>query len=98
VAVAGHGSVLEDGRLDELIDLNGALAHRVADEILTLAAGPTSAETILEGVLGSFGAPVTDAPSFYLLQPTIFAFLSHLYRDGKISHEVRGGRSLWIRS
>jgi glyoxylase-like metal-dependent hydrolase (beta-lactamase superfamily II) len=98
VAVPGHGSVLEDGQLDELIDRNTALAHRVADAILELTVEPRSAETILEGILQRFGAPVTDAPSFYLLQPTVFAFLSHLHRQGEITHEVRDGRSLWVRA
>ena len=97
VAVSGHGSVLESGQLDELINRNAALAHRVAEEILELTIGPTSAEAILEEILRRFGASVSDAPSFYLLQPTIFAFLSHLHRQGEIVHEVRDGRSLWVR-
>ncbi len=98
VAVSGHGSVLPDGQLGELIDRNAALAYRVADAILELTVGPRSAETILEEILRRFGAPVTDAPSFYLLQPTVFAFLSHLHRQGEIAHEVRDGRSLWVRA
>ena len=98
VAVAGHGPVLERGQLDELIDLNAALAHRVGDAILDVVAEPTSAEAVLEEILRRFGAPVTDAPSFYLLQPTVFAFLSHLHRQGQISHHVRDGRSLWTRA
>jgi glyoxylase-like metal-dependent hydrolase (beta-lactamase superfamily II) len=97
VAVAGHGPILEDGQLDAAIDLNTALAQRVAAAILDLMATPQSAEAILEGLLGRFDAPVADAPSFYLLQPTVFAFLSHLHRSGEIGHEIRDGRSLWTR-
>ena len=98
VAVSGHGSVLIDGQLHELIDRNAALAHRVADAIRELTVEPRSAETILEEILRRFGAPVTDAPSFYLLQPTVFAFLSYLHRQGEMAHEVRDGRSLWVRA
>lgn len=98
VGVSGHGSVLEDGQLNDLIDRNATLAHRVADAILELTVEPRSAETILEGILRGFGAPVNDAPSFYLLQPTVFAFLSHLHRQGEMTHEVRDGRSLWVRA
>jgi hypothetical protein len=95
VAVAGHGPVLEDGQLEAAIELNAALAQRVAAAILALTATPRTAEAILEGILRRFDAPVVDAPSFYLLQPTVFAFLSHLHRSGAIAHEVRDGRSLW---
>ena len=98
VAVPGHGPVLEAGQLDELIDHNSALAHRVAASILDLTDEPVTAEALLEGILRRFEAPATDAPSFYLLQPTVFAFLSHLHRAGEIAHEVRDGRSLWTRA
>jgi glyoxylase-like metal-dependent hydrolase (beta-lactamase superfamily II) len=98
VAVAGHGPVLEDGQLEAAIDLNAALAQRVAEAMLELTATPQTAEAILEGILRRFDAPVVDAPSFYLLQPTVFAFLSHLNRSGAMTHEVHDGRSLWTRS
>ena len=97
VAVAGHGSILEDGQLDVAINLNAALAERVAAAILDLTVTPRSAESILEGILRRFEAPVADAPSFYLLQPTVFAFLSHLHRSGEIRHEIRDAGSLWTR-
>ena len=98
VAVAGHGPILEAGQLEAAVELNRTLAERVAEAILDLAAAPRSAEAILEGILRRFDAPVADAPSFYLLQPTVFAFLSHLHRTGEIGHEIRDGRSLWRRT
>ena len=97
VAVSGHGPLLENGQLAALIDRNETLAHRVMDAMLELTATPRSAEDVLAEVLQRFGAPVVDAPSFYLLQPTVFAFLSHLHRQGRLSHEVRDGRSWWVR-
>jgi glyoxylase-like metal-dependent hydrolase (beta-lactamase superfamily II) len=97
VAVAGHGPILEAGHLDLAIDLNAALAWRVVEAVLELTTTPRSAEAILEGILRRFDAPVADAPSFYLLQPTVFAFLSHLHRTGEIGHEIRDGQSLWTR-
>ena len=98
VAVAGHGPILEAGQLVAAIDLSAALVERVAEAVLELAATPRSAEEILESLLRRFDAPVADAPSFYLLQPTVFAFLSHLHRTGEIGHEIRDGRSLWTRT
>jgi glyoxylase-like metal-dependent hydrolase (beta-lactamase superfamily II) len=98
VAVAGHGPILEAGELEAAVELNRALAERVVEAMLDLAATPRSAEAILEGILRRFDAPVADAPSFYLLQPTVFAFLSHLHRTGEIGHEIHDGRSLWTRT
>jgi glyoxylase-like metal-dependent hydrolase (beta-lactamase superfamily II) len=98
VAVAGHGPILEAGELEAAVELNRALAERVVEAMLDLAATPRSAEAILEGILRRFDAPVADAPSFYLLQPTVFAFLSHLHRTGEIGHEIHEGRSLWTRT
>ncbi|HEX5992223.1 MAG TPA: MBL fold metallo-hydrolase [Thermomicrobiales bacterium] len=95
VAVAGHGPVLEGGRLAAAVDSNAALAQRVAEAILELTETPRTAEAILEGILRRFDAPVVDAPSFYLLQPTVFAYLGHLSRSGAITHEVRNRQSLW---
>lgn len=98
VAVAGHGAILESGALAALIDLNAELAGRVSDALLDLAATPQSSEQMLQQLLTRFGAPVGDAPSFYLLQPTALAFLSHLHREGLLAHEISEGRSLWRRT
>jgi glyoxylase-like metal-dependent hydrolase (beta-lactamase superfamily II) len=94
-AVPGHGPVLDD--LAPLIDLNLDLAHRVMAAVLDVADAPTTAEAILGELLRRFGASVGDAPAFYLLQPTVFAYLSHLHREGRLSHDVQDGRSLWRR-
>ena len=92
-AVPGHGPVLDS--LSEVIDLNRSLVEDVAAYVLDLTRQPATAEAILTGLLTHYGAAVADAPSFYLLQPTAFAFLSHLHRAGMLRHEVRDGRSLW---
>lgn len=97
VAVPGHGPFLQAGALDALIDVNAALAMRVADAVLELTAEPRTAESVLRDVLLRFGAPVGDAPSFYLLQPTVLAYLSHLHRERLVAHEVRDGQSVWVR-
>ena len=93
VAVPGHGPVV--GSLAELVEANRRLVEAVVEKVVELAIEPVTAEVVLGGLLTQFGAVVTDAPSFYLLQPTVFAFLSHLHREGWVRHEVRDGRSLW---
>jgi glyoxylase-like metal-dependent hydrolase (beta-lactamase superfamily II) len=96
VAVPGHGPTVDD--LAPLIDRNADLARRVSDAVLELAATPRTAEAILRELLRRFGANVADAPSFYLLQPTVFAYLSHLHREGSLAHAVADGQSLWRRA
>jgi glyoxylase-like metal-dependent hydrolase (beta-lactamase superfamily II) len=97
VAVPGHGPVISPDELAQLVDLNTDLALHVVDETLELTASPRTAEAILHDLLTSFGAQAVDAPSFYLLQPTVYAYLSHLQRQGLVAHEVRDGHSLWQR-
>ncbi len=62
VAVPGHGAVLRQGELGDLIDRNVALATRVADAVLELTKEPRTAEGLLRELLVRFGAPVADAP------------------------------------
>lgn len=97
VAVPGHGPILEPAALHALIDQNEALMQQVLDAVLDLTAAPVTAESVLVNLLRRFEAPVTDASSFYLLQPTALAFLSHLERAGQITHQISEGQSLWQR-
>jgi glyoxylase-like metal-dependent hydrolase (beta-lactamase superfamily II) len=94
-AVPGHGPLLTRAELLDLIETNRALVERVAESVVDLAREPATADAILTGLLRAFGSPAADAPSFYLLQPTAFAFLTHLHRAGRLSHEVRDGQALW---
>ncbi|HET7095248.1 MAG TPA: MBL fold metallo-hydrolase, partial [Thermomicrobiales bacterium] len=93
-AVPGHGAVVED--LTALIDLNRGLIEQVAERVVAFAREPADAGQILADLLRHFGANVTDAPGYYLLQPTASAFISHLHRQGRLRHEVGDGRSLWV--
>jgi len=93
VAVPGHGS--RRTRLDALCQLNRGLVLEVAERVVEFARTPTTAEAILTRLLTAFGAEVSDAPAFYLLHPTVYAFLTHLEREGRIRHEMRDRQSLW---
>lgn len=93
VAVPGHGAIVES--LGDLIALNRGLIEDVADRVVEFCAVESTAEVVLARLLRHFEAPVGDAPGFYLLQPTVYAFLSHLSRAGRITHAIRDGQSLW---
>src|SRR5215218_6886204 len=93
VAVPGHGP--RQTSLDALCQLNRELVLEVAERVVEFARTPTTAEAILTRLLTAFGAEVSDAPAFYLLHPTVYAFLTHLEREGRIRHEMRDRQSLW---
>lgn len=95
VSMPGHGPILDRAELADVVALNRDLVERVAGHALELARHPTTADAILTGLLRGFGSPAADAPGFYLLQPTAFAFLTHLHRAGRLTHEVRDGQALW---
>lgn len=92
-AVPGHGPVLEDIR--PLVNENRELVHDVADRIVRIAGEQLPAGEILARLLEELGADPQDPPSYYLLHPTVYAFLSWLEREGRVSHTIAGGRSLW---
>jgi glyoxylase-like metal-dependent hydrolase (beta-lactamase superfamily II) len=93
IVMPGHGPLLND--LAPLRDMNRALVRDVAERVVEFAALPVTAEALLTRLLRHYGAAVNDAPGFYLLQPTAFAFLSYLQEQGRISHDVINGESLW---
>jgi glyoxylase-like metal-dependent hydrolase (beta-lactamase superfamily II) len=95
-AVAGHGGLLED--VPAACAANRALIDEVSAAIVDLLAEPMTAESLLTAVFDRFDAPIVDAAGYFLLQPTIFAFLSHLERLGAVTHAIEDRRSLWRRS
>lgn len=95
VAVPGHGPTLE--HVSQGVEPNRALVLRVAEMIVELCAESRSPEDVLELVLEQLGADPSDAPAYYLLHPTVFAFLTHLEAQGVLEHQISRGRSLWRR-
>jgi hypothetical protein len=94
VAVPGHGPRVES--LGPLCEMNRGLVLEVAGRSVEFAAEPTTGDVLLTRLLRAYGAELKDAPGFYLLHPTVYAFLSHLERQGRVRHEVTGGQSLWV--
>lgn len=92
-AVPGHGPLVED--LTALIDQNETVISNVLRVMCDVTREPASSEEVMSRVLAHFGQEATDAPSFYLLQPTILACLTHLHRTGQVRHEIVGNRALW---
>jgi len=96
VAMPGHGPILEHVSLG--IEPNRALVEDVASIVVELCLEPRMPEDLLADVLARLGGDPVDAASYYLLHPTIFAYLSHLERSGFLVHHIERGRSLWSRA
>ena len=95
VAVPGHGSAMID--VSERRRANRDAIDRVAEAILDVTQIPSEQGDIVAAVSERVGAAIVDAPSYYLVQPTIGAFLSHLERVGELHHAIVDRRSVWSR-
>lgn len=95
VVVAGHGPVLDS--IGDLRDENRRIVLETADVIVAFCEVARTSGEIMTEVLERRGADVNDAPGYYLLQPTIQAYLSHLTRTGQLVSEIGANRSTWRR-
>jgi hypothetical protein len=92
--VLGHGEVQQDVRC--LIDRNIAQINDIVDRIKgLLAQGPAQACELFEAICAQLHTRVRTAKEYYLLYPTLHAFLSHLSNSRQITHIVRDNRLLW---
>jgi glyoxylase-like metal-dependent hydrolase (beta-lactamase superfamily II) len=93
--VPGHGAVSPS--IEDALALNRNLVLDVADRVLEFASVPSSAGDLMAKVLQSYDAPVSDHTAYFLLQPTIYAFLSYLHAQGTIDSGVESFQTLWWR-
>lgn len=91
--VPGHGIV--GPSIADVLDLNRSLVLDVADRVQEFARTPSTANDLLARVLASYDAPVGDHAAYFLLHPTIFAFLSYLHGLGILESAVEGYQTLW---
>ena len=99
LVVPGHGKRGES--IEATAASNRSLAMDVADCIVGLAEQPSTAESLFVRVLEKFDAPVSSTRAYFLLHPTICAFLSYLEggrdreRDGWQANGLEGSL-IWI--
>ena len=94
--VPGHGAVAPS--IDEVLFANRRLVLEVADRVQEFAGDPATASELMAKVLASFDAPVADHPAYFLLHPTIYAFLSYLHGLGAVDSKVEGYQTVWWRT
>lgn len=93
IAVPGHGPWTTD--LASLVALNRERVDRVAKRVIEVCRYPQTPEAILADLLQTFEADPRDPASYYLLHPTVFAFLTYLEAAGELNHRIEAGQSLW---
>lgn len=95
-AVPGHGPIEES--LQRPVEQNKAVVHRTITCLLDVLLEPKSADDACKQAFNALDVPVLDDGAYFLLRPTISAYLSHLERVGEITTEVAGKSVLWRRT
>lgn len=93
VAVPGHGPVIRE--LDESIHLNRQVVLSIADVIVEVAAEPSTPEDLLCRLLEHVGVVPEDIGGYFLLQPTLYAYLTYLVERGSLRMGMIDGRPRW---
>ncbi len=92
--VLGHGKPEQDIR--SLIERNIAQVNDVLALIQDLLTnGPADVDQIYTAVCRHYGITVRTLKQFYLLYPTLHSYISHLSRNGDITHSFEENRLLW---
>ncbi|HEU0164345.1 MAG TPA: MBL fold metallo-hydrolase, partial [Thermomicrobiales bacterium] len=95
VVVPGHGPV--EARMSEPVARNRVVISRVLEAIPELLREPLTADALADSLFTALDVPVNDASGYFLLRPTVSAYLSHLARTGVISSFVAGKSIVWQR-
>jgi glyoxylase-like metal-dependent hydrolase (beta-lactamase superfamily II) len=94
-AVPGHGPVEES--LEEPVARNREVIDRVITALLGLLDEPKSTDRLCAELFTALDVPVLDDQGYYLLRPTVAAYLSHLQRTGDVTHEIEHRAGVWRR-
>lgn len=95
VVVPGHGPHADS--LGELTALNRATIEATLDSLRAILAEPRTSDDVCVQVFTAMDVPVLDAQGYFLLKPTINAYLAHLDRIGDATCEVIDRQALWRR-
>ena len=95
-SVPGHGPVMES--INTALAANEMIVEQTQALIIEATAEPATLGDISMQVMNRLGANPTDAVGYYLLQPTIAAYLTHLTRTGMLAHQITANQSVWQRA
>jgi glyoxylase-like metal-dependent hydrolase (beta-lactamase superfamily II) len=91
--VPGHGSI--ETSIGELVRMNRAVVEETLDCIRQSLTQPLTVEELAEIVFARTNVPMAGHISYYLLRPTIAAYLTHLEGLGEVEHVMSGRVAKW---
>lgn len=92
--VPGHGPILDN--IEGLLQKNTAAIDLVIATMLDLIDGPMMADEICQGLFQRMNLSLPDPQAYYLLRPTVQAYLAHLERIGEIRLQMQGASVVWL--
>lgn len=91
--VPGHGPI--ETSIGELVRMNRVIVDETLDCIRRSLTEPLTLEQVAEIVFERMGVPMAGHISYYLLRPTIAAYLTHLEGLGEVEHVMAGRVAKW---
>lgn len=91
--VPGHG--LRDVSIEALVRQNRKSIDETLECIRGILVSPKTSDDSCAEVFLAMEVPVLDAQGYYLLKPTINAYLAHLDRIGEVICEIKDKQALW---
>lgn len=92
IFVPAHAPVSND--IAELVDINIAKVHEIADKILSVCSKPICFENVLQRLFTDFGL-MMNFEQYVLVGSTVRSYLSWLKDDGKLTVFFENGMLLW---
>lgn len=91
--VPGHGPI--EASIGELVRMNRSIVEETLDCLRRSLTEPLTLEQVARIVFERLEVPMPGHISYYLLRPTIAAYLSHLERLGAVQHVVADRVATW---
>ena len=92
--VPGHGPILES--IDALVQKNLDAIERVIATIREIVDRPMMADEICRSLFQRMELIMPDPQAYYLLRPTVQAYLAHLEREGQLQIAMQEASVVWL--
>jgi glyoxylase-like metal-dependent hydrolase (beta-lactamase superfamily II) len=93
--VPGHGPI--HSQIAEPVAFNRSAIGQAMTAIVDCLDEPATGDDVCTSVFRALDVPVLNAQGYFLLRPTINAYLAHLDRIGEVQLEIVDRVALWSR-